>query len=162
MPHSRGAFLFVFKELDQSRQEFLVQLPRPAFPDNQHVPSVTIQLLADTTISLHIPSSFCFPKLSIGLWCYSTKPARMPMPETPMYEDNLVSRRKDKVWFPRQLSHMQTKSIAKPMNNRSDQNFRFRVARPDLRHIERSLCLRMDVGHRSRSSAKLASSMMMR
>ena len=162
MPHTSGAFLLILKKCDEFRQEFFIHLLRPAFPDDKYIPAIAIQLTSDTAISLDIAFSFRIPEVRVRFRSHPPIAARMSMPETAVHKDDFSSRRQYKVRLSGQISYVQSKSIAKTMNNGAYQNFRFRIARPDLRHVERSLSLRMHVGHRSRSSAKLASSMMIR
>lgn len=75
---------FILDSGDGLFQNALLQL---TFPDNDNVPSLSLQLPPNFLISLLISGYFGCPKLSISLWRTGLFTVFMPMPKTAMYED---------------------------------------------------------------------------
>ena len=71
----------------------------------------------------------------------------MLMPETAVNENDLPMRRQDQIRFTGKPRNMQTKAKAQLMDQRSHDPLGLRVFRPNPRHVERTLCRRVDVCH---------------
>ena len=103
--------LLSVKEVGYSRLE-LASFTRLAFPDDQHAPTLFIELLQASFITFHRLGEFLLPKLNAGRGRRATLWAIVAMPKAPVNENHLLARDKHEIWFSRQLSHVE--SISKP------------------------------------------------
>ena len=69
------------------------------------------------------------------------------MPEATVDEDHLTVGRQHKIWFPWQVTGMQSEAEAHAVNRGTNAQFRLRVFGRDAGHVEGPLFRVMDIRH---------------
>jgi len=114
-------------------------LPDFTFPDNHGTPAEFAKLPPGICVSRPVPREFWFPKRALR----SRLPilsAAVLVPEAPVDEDYLLSRPKDKIGITRQVTGMETISVAHAMDQPPDCHFRFGISISDTGHAFATLC----------------------
>src|SRR5690554_612510 len=109
------------------------------FPDCEDFPSKNTKLIVFPFIPLHSPPPLCRPELGVCCGCDLTKAAGMRVPKTAVYEYDLLTPAKNKIWFPGQVLTMDSKPISEREEQTAESHLRFRVGRTDSLHVSTPL-----------------------
>lgn len=114
-------------------------MPKLAFPHGHHLPAQSVQLPPMFSVVDYIPGEFIGPKPSVALGCVGHFTPPVSMPEAAMHEYNRAVLGHNDVGLARQRCHMDSESVAGPMEERTDGNLGAGVLTPDLGHQPTSL-----------------------
>jgi hypothetical protein len=104
------------------------------FPDNENSPSQRTQPLHRGAVSLDIPLEFGGPELGIVLWRGRTVTPAMPMPKTPMHENNTAQARKYDIRSTWKIAAMKPESEPHRVSLAAHNEFRLRILTAHSRH----------------------------
>ena len=125
------------KTIHACRQLFpLCQL---TFPDHQDGPAVGKKRINLSCVSFDVLVEFVFPESRSRRRHRLPVLARMPMPETSMYEYHRAILGENHIRLAGQALAVGSEAVSHSMQDTTDQHFRLRVARSDLRHVVSAL-----------------------
>src|SRR3984885_2032499 len=110
-----------------------------AFPDCQHLPPHSPERAFVFFIPALVAFQFRNPEINTGFWQSRKRASRMRVPEAPVNENDLASRREHEVGTAGKSPPVEALTIAQPEDELADQQLRALVLGAHARHDLRSL-----------------------
>ena len=139
--------MIVAEEHSEARQQFLINVLQPAFPDHENLPAVTSKLQLVSSIASDVRSEFLIPELRPSCRPDTTITAGMPMPVATVDENNPAVLWKHEVRSSGKIATVKSETESHAMNDGPNDQFRFCVARSDSGHVPGTLFPIVDVSH---------------
>lgn len=124
------------------------QVTGVAFPDYMHIPAEALELTANFSVAGDIAGEFCRPEFDPCLRRIGERAASMPVPKTPMHQEDEPATGQDDVGRARQVATVKAKTGADSMQDSPNSEFGSGIPRPDPRHHGASLGRNWAVGPR--------------
>jgi len=118
-----------------------------ALPDNKSTPPGFAQLTQQTIVTPDVSLDFPFPERLVCLRSAGSRTSLVPVPETPMHENQLLLSSQNDIRCTGNRSNIAAIAAVLTTQAFSDQSFRQRVAPFDVRHYLASLFRWKPVGH---------------